>query len=677
MEGFNLNEQEFDNGNVAFKKTFNELGELLVDSKNSNIGSVADKLNAADKCCYASFSAAISGLFEEFAEMSFGIEEFIAYMANMFPNNPYFAANFANLRLNKFEMGLEAYKEGELSSEDFTLLYKSFLLELYSNGYINREDTQGLGLEKIAFDFENFLSKGELSEQEERAIAFLYNCYSNIYYNGLYNYFVIDNEENKHYSMFGIASDELLKNAEVALFESYGYNSITDWRENVGIFFEESVLGNLKKRDIVALDYLYEAHDKFDDIFWSYLTGYDPEGITDEDYEKYYNSLSAEQQAEIEKIWDCYEYLSRFYYADDKVMAEMNDYIMSGKKYYFDGLGSVQGELNRYYNDEFAKNDYVKKTEISVRNILWDIPMAMFFGVNSGVMSVVEDIVDGSVMLTVGTAAGWMTSREFLLSLIGDDETAKELHDFNVTMKNKTADFVGNDLSKAGYYWVTDALELEDSSNVLYGISSAAGRFGGYIALSYLTAGSSFLMDLAVAFTATVGDSSEIAIQNGADFDSALAYGVINGAVNAAMQVGCYYLRRRYSCVSYSRTQNLFKRKWVGGKAGAMIRLFGSTGIRLAGSSLNYSAQYAFYAKDLVDENGNPIYANYGDFIKSKLGYIFAIGAIGGAMNNATDDDYVNSLNDELSRISFIYKGRHGGNMGIEAWKFVNYINDK
>ena len=241
----------------------------------------------------------------------------------------------------------------------------------------------------------------------------------------------------------------------------------------------------------------------------------------------------------------------------------------------------VEGEYDEAILDKKIEMGIATEDEIAYDKMngwerAWENTKTFSTSVVFGIGSVTETVVDGVVMLA-GEAG----------SCFGADTQWAE-------------DFVSIHYADDAYTGLVQS-DCINSVSAYSGWHTAGNMIGttvGYVALSYLPGGP-IVTGLAGGFSA-MGSSSQRALDSGATFHEAFGTGAISFGAG-------------------------FASGWAVGKLGALAQ--GSTslmqvgGYTLAGMGVstlepivNSVAEYAIYANEMIDENGNKVYDNIWDY---------------------------------------------------------------
>ena len=219
-------------------------------------------------------------------------------------------------------------------------------------------------------------------------------------------------------------------------------------------------------------------------------------------------------------------------------------------------------------------------------DVVFDYAATAVGSVVSGVADVVENIGDGLIMCGGELASG-------VASLCGNEELASEI-------KKGTQDIVQYDWSEAAYDVAMDALDVDDeiAHGVVHQVGNAVGSMAGYAALSLVPGGAA--VTAATGFLAAKGSSAEHAFQSGATFEEASVTSTVAGAAGAL------------SGAALNKVQGAAK----GASSIKDVAKLTAKGMAVSAAEpvVNSVTEYATYGKDMVDENGNLLYDNFGDY---------------------------------------------------------------
>lgn len=228
--------------------------------------------------------------------------------------------------------------------------------------------------------------------------------------------------------------------------------------------------------------------------------------------------------------------------------------------------------------------------------------------VSCGALELVENLGDGLIMLGAARVSAYTSIVD---TIFGTNYTEK--------VKSTAAKVVAYDWTDKLYEEAIDFFDVDDE--IAHGWVHTAGNFVGtttaYVAMSCIPGGAA--VTAATGACAAMGQASEQAFNCGANFDQALAVGTIAGVAGAA------------SGGALNK---------IGGLAGGATSLTGVAGYTLLGAGvsvteplINTTAQYYIYANEMVDENGNPIYDNWGDYYVESGGLLNTAiaGVVGGS----------------------------------------------
>ena len=266
--------------------------------------------------------------------------------------------------------------------------------------------------------------------------------------------------------------------------------------------------------------------------------------------------------------------------------------------------------------------------------VVFDYAVTAVGSVVSGVADVVENIGDGLIMCGGELASG-------VASLCGNEDLASEI-------KKGTQDIVQYDWSEAAYDAAMEALDVDDeiAHGAVHQVGNALGSMAGYAALSLVPGGAA--VTAATGFLAAKGSSAEHAFQSGATFEEASVTSTVAGAAGALS--GAALNKVQGAAKGASSIKDVAKLTAKG------------MAVSVAEPVVNSVTEYATYGKDMTDENGNPLYDNFGDYYVESGGLLntaIASGvggistgsqAIKGYKNNKATTSFVGqSDNSELS----------------------------
>ena len=238
-------------------------------------------------------------------------------------------------------------------------------------------------------------------------------------------------------------------------------------------------------------------------------------------------------------------------------------------------------------------------------DVVFDYAATAVGSVVSGVVDVVENIGDGLIMCGGELASG-------VVSLCGNEDLASEI-------KKGTQDIVQYDWSEAAYDAAMDALDVDDeiAHGVVHQVGNAVGSMAGYAALSLVPGGAA--VTAATGFLAAKGSSAEHAFQSGATFEEASVISTVAGAAGAL------------SGAALNKVQGAAK----GASSIKDVAKLTAKGMAVSAAEpvVNSVTEYATYGKDMVDENGNLLYDNFGEYYVESGGVLNTViaGGAGGA----------------------------------------------
>ena len=243
-----------------------------------------------------------------------------------------------------------------------------------------------------------------------------------------------------------------------------------------------------------------------------------------------------------------------------------------------------------------------------------------------GVLDVVENISDGLVML-----GGEIDS--FCYSIIGNEEMAE-------ATKKATQEYVQYDWTEAGYGATVEALGVDEdvAYSELHQLGTVAGSMTGYAALSLVPGGE--LVTATTGFLSAKGSSAEHAFQSGATFEEASVTSTVAGAAGAL------------SGAALNKVQGAAK----GASSIKDVAKFTAKGMAVSATEpvVNSVTEYATYGKDMVDENGNPLYDNFGEYYVESGGLLNTAiaGGVGGLSTGVqATSGYSNNIKTQQNRV--------------------------
>ena len=253
-------------------------------------------------------------------------------------------------------------------------------------------------------------------------------------------------------------------------------------------------------------------------------------------------------------------------------------------------------------------------------DVVFDYAATAVGSVVSGVADVVENIGDGLIMCGGELASG-------VASLCGNEELASEI-------KKGTQDIVQYDWSEAAYDVAMDALDVDDeiAHGVVHQVGNAVGSMAGYAALSLVPGGAA--VTAATGFLAAKGSSAEHAFQSGATFEEASVTSTVAGAAGAL------------SGAALNKVQGAAK----GASSIKDVAKLTAKGMAVSAAEpvVNSVTEYATYGKDMVDENGNPLYDNFGEYYVESGGLLNTAIA-GGVGGISTGSQAVKGYNNNIN----------------------------
>ena len=240
----------------------------------------------------------------------------------------------------------------------------------------------------------------------------------------------------------------------------------------------------------------------------------------------------------------------------------------------------IEGELQDAIIAKKIEMGIATESEVEYSNMgdwdkFWANTGTFVASTYTGLFKFTESMADGAVMLAGGVG-----------SLFGADTQWAE-------------DFVKTDYASGLY----EGIQLSTGMNSVVANGSAhtyGEAFGtavGYIAASYAAPWATATM----TGLASMGSTSEKALHNGASFGEAFGVGTVAGVAGAASGGAL----SKFNAFAGANTTSLLQ---VGRNA-----LIGGA-ISSTEPIVNTVAEYGFYAKNMVDENGNPKYDNLWDY---------------------------------------------------------------
>ena len=222
------------------------------------------------------------------------------------------------------------------------------------------------------------------------------------------------------------------------------------------------------------------------------------------------------------------------------------------------------------------------------------------FSFLKGFFKVGENILDGVVQLgsniVVGVSEG--------LNYLGADIDTQAI-------KDSTQAFVSTDYVGLAYEEVVGKNEWiqqnSQASDTALAIFEGAGTITGYALVNAIPGVGGSM----VAAFGAAGSAAENAYQCGATYGEASVVAWVAGGTAFAMDAGLDKLGKAAKGATTLKEVGKYT------LAGA--------GMGIVEPTVNYTTQYLTYANDQVDENGNPLYDNYLDYMATS-GYLFEAG---------------------------------------------------
>ena len=263
-------------------------------------------------------------------------------------------------------------------------------------------------------------------------------------------------------------------------------------------------------------------------------------------------------------------------------------------------------------------------------------------GAANGLANVVESVVDGdatlkSAYVLYATPVGPLMS---VASYFQEQSGVAKEDTFVGKYKEKVKDFVSKN-------WVDDACEgIVEKYGMnkyiwkgkCYTTGKTVGTMAGYTGLSFIPGGP--VVTGVVTGLAAAGDAAETAYNNGASYDQGVVAAGVAGGVGFISGVGLDKIRGASKLVTT--------------KAGVLGYTLLGSGTAMSEPVVNAVAQYNLYAKNQIDENGNKVYNNFGDYFKKSGGLqsTFMAAGIGGAsiLPSAVKNYKTNLIETKLSQ---------------------------
>ena len=212
-----------------------------------------------------------------------------------------------------------------------------------------------------------------------------------------------------------------------------------------------------------------------------------------------------------------------------------------------------------------------------------------------GVLGVFEDIGDGIIM------AGGMELAS-LAEKSGNDELANDI-------KNITTDAIDDDWSEELYQENVKTLGVDEdiANGKVHTIGSMAGSIVTYITTGNVLAG---FMPL-IGMSASMGSSSEVALQSGATFEETSIVSTVSGLIGFV--TGGLTDKFGANAASAETMKQVFKYGGVNALASMTEPI------------VNSITEYFVYGKDMVNEDGTKKYDNIADYYKESGGLLNTI----------------------------------------------------
>ena len=277
---------------------------------------------------------------------------------------------------------------------------------------------------------------------------------------------------------------------------------------------------------------------------------------------------------------------------------------------------------NTFYSD-IEEIDYSKYEEVDYNSIdleegiekaqetaneqpwyktLYDYSQTIRASFTWGVLEVVENVGDGLIMAGGSIASGVVG--------IWDEELADEI-------KQDTQEVIQYDWTEAGYQAEMEALGVSEeiSQGLAHTIAGGAGTMAGYVAMSLIPGGAA--VTATAGALSAVGSSAQTAFNSGATYEEALAVSAVSAVAGAASGGALNKIG-----AAAKGAQSLAQ---VGGYALA------GAAVSMSEPVINSTAEYLTYGKDMVDENGNKTYENFGEYYVNSGGLLNTViaGGIG------------------------------------------------
>lgn len=273
-------------------------------------------------------------------------------------------------------------------------------------------------------------------------------------------------------------------------------------------------------------------------------------------------------------------------------------------------------DYNKYEDIDYNQIDLEKGIEEAKEQAddqpwyktIYDYTATISCSFSWGVLEVVENIGDGLIMLGSASLANYASVVD---SIFGTDYADQ--------IKETTSNMIAYDWTEAGYNFQMKNLGVSEeiSQGLAHTIAGGVGTTTGYVALSLIPGGAA--VTATTGALSAAGSAAEQAFNCGASYEEALTVSVISGAAGAGAGAAL---------------------NGIGGAAKGATSLVQVGGYALAGATvsvseplINTTAQYYLYANDMVDENGNKLYDNWGDYYVDSGGALNTViaGVAGGS----------------------------------------------
>lgn len=300
---------------------------------------------------------------------------------------------------------------------------------------------------------------------------------------------------------------------------------------------------------------------------------------------------------------------------------------------------SVEGQQDQIDNfrDEVIKYQKMSWYEKALKNT-----GAFVCGTVNGLANVAESVVDGaatleSACILYATPVGplmHVVSHFQEQSGVAKDDTIVGKY------KEKVKDFVDKNWVDDIYDGIVEKYGMNKYiwKGKYYTTGKTVGTMAGYTGLSFIPGGP--VVTGIVSGLAAAGDAAETAYNNGASYDQGVAVAGIAGGVGFTSGVGLDKFRGASKLVTT--------------KAGVLGYTLLGSGTAMSEPVVNAVAQYNLYAKNQIDENGNKVYNNFGDYFKKSGGLqsTFMAAGIGGAsiLPSAVKNYKTNLIETKLSQ---------------------------